>query len=108
MISEVQLARSTDYMTYKESFARRFAQLLLEYDAQPFVVQSVGAEFLRRYFVPHDTIVTVHLFKDPAHLAQVRRDRESFLLLFSVAARGFRLRTKSAKNPRTSSLSGET
>ena len=95
MISEVQLARSTDYMTYKEAFARRFAQLLLEYDAQPFVVQSVGAEFLRRYFVPHDTIVTVHLFKDPAHLAQVRRDRESFLLLFSVAARGFRLRTVS-------------
>lgn len=76
MISEAQLVRGTDYVTYKEHFARRFAQLLLEHDAQPFVVQSVGAEFLRRYFVPYDTIVTVHLFKDPAHLAEVMRDRK--------------------------------
>lgn len=74
MISEAQLTRGANYMAYKETFARRYAQLLLDHDAQPFVVQSVGAEFLRRYFVPHDTIVTVHMFKDPAHLAQVMRD----------------------------------
>lgn len=74
MISEVQLARGAQYMDYKETFARRFAQLLLDYDAQPFVVQSVGAEDLRRFYVPYDTIITVHLFKDPAHLAEVRRD----------------------------------
>lgn len=84
MLSEAQLKRGVDYMDYKEGFARRFAQLLLEYDAQPFVVQSVGAEFLRRYFVSHDTIVTVHLFKEPAHLAEIMRDCKLFYVVISA------------------------
>ncbi|XP_076470526.1 uncharacterized protein LOC143300617 [Babylonia areolata] len=74
MLSEAQLKRHTHYEDYKEKFASRFASLLLDYRAQPFVVQSVGAEMLRRYHVSRDTLVTVHLFRDPAHLAQIKRD----------------------------------
>ncbi|RUS68985.1 hypothetical protein EGW08_023255 [Elysia chlorotica] len=73
MMCENQL-RGATYDAYKYEFARPFADLVLEYGGQPFVVQSKGCESLRRHHVDRNTIESVHLFKDEYDIKRMMND----------------------------------
>ncbi|GFO24084.1 hypothetical protein PoB_005058900 [Plakobranchus ocellatus] len=66
--------RGASYDAYKYEFARPFADLVLEYSGQPFVVQSVGCESLRRHHVDRNTIASVHLFRDEIDIKRMMND----------------------------------
>ncbi|ESP05015.1 hypothetical protein LOTGIDRAFT_230052 [Lottia gigantea] len=68
MMSEVQLQEGVRQEEYRERYCTPFAQLLLDYDAHPYVVQANTVEDLRRYYLGADTILTVHVFPTPEEL----------------------------------------
>ncbi|CAL1536539.1 unnamed protein product [Lymnaea stagnalis] len=66
--------RAASYSEYKERFAHPFSQLILDYGGQPFVVQSIGADSLRRHHVEENTMVTMHLFKNEEDIKKMMGD----------------------------------
>ncbi|GFR90648.1 hypothetical protein ElyMa_002573200 [Elysia marginata] len=73
MMCENQL-RGATYNAFKYEFARPFADIVLEYGGQPFVVQSVGCESLRRHHVDRNTIESVHIFRDEYDIKRMMND----------------------------------
>lgn len=43
---------------------------------QPFVVQSIGVDSLRRHHVDQNTMVTLHLFKNEDEIKRMMMDRK--------------------------------
>ncbi|XP_050414459.1 uncharacterized protein LOC126828621 [Patella vulgata] len=74
MMSEVRLLNGVNHTQYKDEFCSKFAQLLLDYNAHPFVIQANTIVYLRRHFTSADTIVTLHLFTSPRQLEDVMAD----------------------------------